>query len=108
MQATGYEIPATSHRLEIVLHAKLHDARVPRLARDTTEGPRVEVRRWIAPVEMVQQVECFDAQLEPLRSHRNELRYPQVQVPEVRPKSGVPRQIAEGSRRRLRERVTVE
>ena len=90
---------------EVVLDAELNDARAaqrrPGLGGDATERPRVEdeeVRLRIAPVEVVQQVECLEAKLEPLsRAHREQPRHGEVDVPVMRPDHGITRKVAEGT-----------
>src|SRR5258705_13769428 len=76
-------------RLEIVLDPELNDARESCLGRDAAERARIEVqvrRDRIAPVEMIEEIERLQAELQPLRpGYRHDLRYGQVDVPEVRP-----------------------
>src|SRR5687767_5598515 len=70
---------------ELVFHRELHDPLRAAVRCDAAELTRIEVGLRIAPVEVVQEVEGFDAQFDSLaRGYRNQPRQAQVHRPECR------------------------
>src|SRR5580765_1465976 len=81
---------------EAELHAKLQDARRSLYRRDPAERAEVEVRRRVAPVEMVQEVERLQAKLH--RAARTEVdvsRQRHIDRPPGRALHAVDRSVAE-------------
>src|SRR5687767_5955731 len=94
---------------ETVLDAELHDPHITRVGGDAPEGPGVQVRPGVAPIEMVQEVERLEAKLERLgRRERDCLRQRDIDGPERRSGEAVANVVAEGPRRRLRERRAIQ
>src|SRR5688572_22322934 len=58
---------------ESVLNAELHDPHFTRVGRDAAKRPGAQRGAWVAPVEVVEQVERFDAQLDGLRGPEGDL-----------------------------------
>src|SRR6185503_4515527 len=73
------------------LEAELHDARGARLRLDAAERAGAQIGAWIAPVEMVQEVERLRPQLKTVaRTEGDVSRKGQIDAPEGRADQRVP------------------
>src|SRR5687767_2565729 len=89
---SGFGVPES----ERVFYAELHDSWVPCLRRDLPECLRIHRRGRVAPVEVVQQVECLQAELEiPGAAQRHDSRQRQVDCPETGTFNGIEARIAQ-------------
>src|SRR5207253_5405842 len=95
--------------LEPVLQSKLQNARRSLHRRDAAERPQIEVGRRVAPVKVIQQIERLQPKFDVLRlGEVHVARQRKIDRPRARSLDAVDRRIAEGSRRRLRERGLVQ
>src|SRR6185503_11658332 len=84
-------IASSPPSLEAEFHAELHDARGARLRLDAAERAGAQIGAWIAPVEMVQEVERLRPQLKTVaRTEGDVSRKGQIDAPEGRADQRVP------------------
>src|SRR6185503_583336 len=102
-------IASSPPSLEAEFHAELHDARGARLRLDAAERAGAQIGAWIAPVEMVQEVERLRPQLKTVaRTEVDVSRKGQIDAPEGRADQRVPDVVAESSGCRLRKRGGIQ